>query len=315
MRGLLETLSPCLAALAAAGIAPWLTGARWSTAFVAGFAVCLAVAAHTLYRYAAKRKARPVNLLAAGLGLVSLAGAAMLVLPSAAWLAAAIGLAASCLLAVAASELCRRLAEVDDELAGLRSRLVRREGDVRAQAERIRRLDLIDPVTGLLNHKGLAQAIGQSLAESAGRGQPLALLLVALPEPLPQAGGPGPDEIGQAVGRAVQQAVRGSDRAGRWGNDLVGLVLPRCNDPRPAIKRLRSLLSAAGVGEKTGSRLAGVTVPAAGPWPTVDELVGAAQAALSAAKKGPAGAEAAIWPVDWSLTPEAAPPPQAEVFN
>ncbi|MDQ7088515.1 MAG: hypothetical protein Q9Q13_11980 [Acidobacteriota bacterium] len=162
---LLSLGAPPLAAIAAAMAAPWLTGAAATTALAAAAAVCLAAAAHALGRQDGSSPA--LRVLAGGLAALAFAGAAGILFEAPLRLLITFVLLAAAACSVGATLVSRAWQRREVELARLRSQLVRREGDVRAQADRIRRLDLIDPVTGLLNHRGLLRAIEVATAEKA----------------------------------------------------------------------------------------------------------------------------------------------------
>lgn len=188
----------------------------------------------------------------------------------------------------------------ESEAESLRAVLSRREGDVRAQAERIRRLDTFDPASGLLNRRGFSLAAAQALEECASAGAPLVLLLVDL-EFGPGEGAVFGPEANRRLGNEVQRTVRGSDAAGRWDRNLLALLLPRCQDPQPAIRRLHTSLAVMEGEGISHYRVAGVAVSPRGPWPDAEGLMAAAQAAMAAARRAPSSADAAIWPIDWGL--------------
>ncbi len=295
------SFAPSLAALLAAGLSPFLVGASWGTALAAGSVVCLATGAVILVREGQSTGVASFHLLAGGLLLLS-ALPAVLLLPSRPLVLGGIGaLAGAILSAYATVLLSLRWHALGEEITTLRARLARREGDVRAQADRIRRLDLIDPITGVANRRGFGLELEQALVTAEHESHPLALLLIELPEALPSAGAPDTADRGRHIGRAIQQAVRGSDAAGRWERNLLALLLPDCQDTGPAVVRLRRTLASIGAGEEDGTRLAGITIAPNGPWPDSEGLMAASQAALSAARTGPDRAEVPVWPIDWGL--------------
>lgn len=196
-----------------------------------------------------------------------------------------------------------RWREVRDQIEELRARLVRREGDVRAQAERIRRLDRADPVTGLMNRRGFAAAAEQALVECEAARDPLALLLVDLGTPLLPLGDPDARARSHRIARAAQQAVRASDAVGLWDPSLLAVLLTRCRDPEPARQRLQDAirqLRTTGRGGRT-PLVAGLAIPPDGPWPDPEGLMAAAQAAMGAAREAPVGSTRPIWPMAWGL--------------
>ncbi|MBP7148940.1 MAG: diguanylate cyclase [Acidobacteria bacterium] len=297
---------PFAAVIAASGAAP-LFGVPWSAALGSAAALLLVGVAWLvlqlewrLSRLAAGASAAGLLGLALGAGFAQLPGAPP-------WIVAAAAAPGAVVLAWGQARSLRAWARCHDARVELLERLARREADVRAQAERIRRLDLVDAGTGLLNRRGLATAMARALADATEHGAPLALLLVELPAQVD----PG-ERIGRKLGQAVQQSVRGSDLAGRWDAGLLAVLLPRCEDHRPALRRLAASLAAA---SPDGSRLAviaGVTVAAGGPCPDAEGLVAAGLAALNAARRAPPAAEPVIWPLDWGLAALAGLPPGAE---
>ncbi|HHN74575.1 MAG TPA: GGDEF domain-containing protein [Acidobacteria bacterium] len=291
--------APPLAAIAAAVAAPWLTGAAANTALAAAAAVCLAAAAHALGRPAGSPRA--LRVLAGGLAALAVVGAAGVLLAAPTQLLISFALLGAACCSVGATLVSQAWQRREAEIVRLRSQLVRREGDVRAQADRIRRLDLIDPVTGVLNRRGLLRAIEVATAESASRREPLALFVVELPDDLPRPGEPTDGEHGRCLGRAVGSAVRGSDALGRWSDRHLALVLSCCHNPRPAAERLQQALEALGLPRRSAP-VAGVTIGPEGPWPAAPDLMAAAEAALDASRRAPDNAEAALWPVQLGLS-------------
>ncbi len=187
-----------------------------------------------------------------------------------------------------------------EESESIRARLARREGDVRAQADRIRRLDLYDQATGLLNRKGFGATLEQALSEAEEAQEPVTLLLLEFAESLPLSSASVADRWSRRLGYAIKQAVRGSDAVGRWDSRRVAILLPRCQDSRPAVTRVVTVLAAQAGVSRRDIVLAGISIPEQGPWPEIETLLAAALNALNAARSAPAEAQAPIWPIDWS---------------
>ncbi len=290
-----------LAATAAAVAAPRITGASIALSFASGSAVISLAVAVSSWRRGRGLGSPAVSALAVGWLVLSAASAATLLplgLRPKLWVVA---LPALILLALASDALLRLLAAQRNEVEVLRSRLARREGDVRAQADRIRRLDLHDGATRLLNRRGFVRAAEESLRTCADERQSLALLLIDTEGRLDDRDSLQGRALSRRLGRAVGRAVRGSDVAGRWDAGLLALLLPHCEDTRPAIERLRASLSKAGITEGEDFRFAGVSIGPQGPWPDAEGLMAAAQAALGAARSAPKDADVAVWPIDWGL--------------
>lgn len=267
-----------LSALVAAVATPLFGATSWVAGAAAGASVLLAGAAITLLAARQVIPAAPRRSIAAALLLSAIAVAAGLIALIPTWIPALLGLVAGVVITTGIAAWIETGAQQREEAEVLRARLVRREGDVRAQAEKIRRLDLRDPVTGLLNQRGFASGLAVALAECTNEGAPLALLLIELPGPLPQQPGAEGAHRAARIGSAIQQSVRGSDIAGRWDDRILALLLPRCADTEPALSRLRTRLAY----EADSSWVwAGITVSGDGPWPDAEGLVTATQAALA----------------------------------
>lgn len=295
------TFGACV--LAAAG-ASWLPGISWNSSALAAGSVFLVVTALQAARTTPDRAdSVPLFLMAGGVCVAALGAMLAALLGGTSLLAGALALVGAGVSGAGLTAAARRWRESGEQMEELRSRLVRREGDVRAQAERIRRLDRSDLTTGLMNRRGLAIAAEQALAECEAASQPLALLLVDLGAPLlPGASEASDRERAARVARYARQAVRASDAVGLWDPGLLAVLLPRCREPEPARQRLYESLSAeARTWGPKPPVVAGLSIPPEGPWPDAEGLMSAAQAALSAAHHAPVGSTRPIWPMAWGL--------------
>lgn len=109
-------------------------------------------------------------------------------------------------------------------VARVRSQLL-----VRRAAERWRNGSYVDPLTGLLNRRGLLPYVDREIARSARLGQPLSIAFLDLDnfsEINNRRGHSAGDDVLRAVGRALRQFKRRCDVAARWGGDEFVLVLP-----------------------------------------------------------------------------------------
>ncbi len=286
-----------LAAAAAAFAAPLVLHAPLESALSAGTVVALAACGVRLAIVRDRHAPAASRLMAGGL-LVAALGAAVPVLPGApAWLQPVVLLAGSLALSAGVGLFGMGRERAELESAQLHATLSRREDDVRAQAERLRRVDQYDMVTGLLHRRAFLVAAADALDACARESSPLALVLIEFAAAEP--GAPLPDL--RTCGSAVRQAVRGSDVAGTWDRGVFALLLPRCEDPHPAVRRLEARLREAGAEPGIEARLAGVAVSARGPWPDAEGLLASAGAALAATRSAPASSEVALWPIDWGL--------------
>lgn len=118
-------------------------------------------------------------------------------------------------------------------------RIVQRASAViRAQAARIRELERLaeaDPLTGLLNRRGLARRLAERLAEAARHGEPGVLMfcdmdgLKAINDRFGHAAG---DAAILATARAIRDAVRATDTVARIGGDEFAIVMARLDADR-----------------------------------------------------------------------------------
>lgn len=296
-------LRSSLAAITVAIAAPFVADADPETALAAAAAVSLGACAHALFRHARAHRVPAASRLAWATVALAAGSCALAWKIAPGWVATGVIAAGSLLLVHAAKTLFERDAALALEQDELRARLTRREGDVRTQAERIRRLDLFERDSGLLNARGFLAATSRALAECEARQEPLALLLVEMRAGLED----GPkDARGKAgarlAARAVTSAVRGSDVAGRLAPDRFAILLAGCRDPRPALGRLERALASLEQDGGPKAGLGGVTVAERGPWPDADGLVSAASAALAAAGQSDFhGVVPTLWPIEWGL--------------
>lgn len=153
------------------------------------------------------------------------------------------------------------------------------------------RLDaLLDPITGLGNHRAFQEELHRQTADAARHGYPLALVMLDLDD-LKRAndeyGHAGGDHLLAAMGRLLVSASRTADRAFRIGGDEFALLLPNA-DATAAHTTMTRILSAALGAESTFDRgfsfSAGIS---AFPQPSADGrlLIRNADAALYWAKR------------------------------
>ena len=300
---------PLASVTAAAAAAPFLFPGSERASLAVGGAVAFLTGA-VLVLWLGRGRPWSARLALSG-GLLLLAAAQVLGLSEGLepWVASAIALGGAVLTTWGLARALHLWQTLAEESESIRARLARREGDVRAQAGRIRRLDLYDQATGLLNRKGFTAALEQALSEAQEGNEPATLLLMELAESLPLVAIAQPDRWSRRLGQAIKQAIRGSDAAGRWDARRIAVLMPHCRDARPAISRLVTVLATqAGVGRRD-LVMAGIAIPENGPWPEVEALLVAAQHALTAARSAPAGAEVPVWPIDWSAGATPAPSP------
>lgn len=125
--------------------------------------------------------------------------------------------------------------------------------------EQLRQLATHDPLTGVLNRNGLAQALQQHFR--ARQPLPLAWLMLDLDhfkrvnDTLGHRGG---DRLLQAVARTLLEHVRAGDFVARLGGEefLVGVVDPPAGRAEPLAERLRAAVAALPFADASGA-----------PWP------------------------------------------------
>ncbi len=145
-----------------------------------------------------------------------------------------------------------------------------------------------DSLTGLHNRGAFDERLATLIAVPSA--QPFALIMVDLDgfkDYNDRHGHPAGDEVLQAVGRAIDSAVRGRDLAFRYGGDEFAILIPR-TELQPAVQvadRVRRTISKlAPMVSWTMTASAGVAChPVDGA--TAAALVGAADAALYRAKE------------------------------
>jgi diguanylate cyclase len=118
----------------------------------------------------------------------------------------------------AQSSMRRRLNESTTELERLRLEL-----------QAARREAATDPLTGLLNRKGLEAAIEQAILERPSEGAPLCLLMIDIDHFKrinDQYGHLLGDKVLRLVGATLSQSIKGRDTAGRYGGEEFAVLLP-----------------------------------------------------------------------------------------
>lgn len=132
-------------------------------------------------------------------------------------------------------------------------RLDEGRAELRELYERARLDSLIDPLTGLGNHRAFQEELARQVEESRRASTPLSLVLIDLDD-LKQVndklGHAGGDALLAATGRLLGSDARRGDRAFRIGGDEFVVLLPR-TDAESAALSARRLLGAALEGSNT----------------------------------------------------------------
>lgn len=128
-------------------------------------------------------------------------------------------------LPVLMSALARRVTRPTEELAASHDRLQRLYDQARLDA-------LIDPITGLGNHRAFQEEITRQIEDARRQGHSLALALVDIDDLKrinDEEGHAGGDEILAAMGRLIGAASRATDRGFRIGGDEFAVLFPRAD--------------------------------------------------------------------------------------
>ncbi len=153
---------------------------------------------------------------------------------------------------------------------------------------------LYDRLTGLYRREVVMDALSREIRRASRTRQPLAVIMLdvdrfkQLNDSLGHQGG---DKVLTEIGRRMIDAGRAVDWLGRYGGEEFIAVLASTEQASAllAAERLRAAVSAlpiaTGRTTRTVTLSAGVATYEGGPeWPTVEQLVGAADAALYRAK-------------------------------
>jgi diguanylate cyclase (GGDEF)-like protein len=126
-------------------------------------------------------------------------------------------------------------------------RIERRRAELLELYERARVDALIDPLTGLGNHRAFQEEYARQIEEARRQGTAVSLILLDLDDlkrvndELGHAGG---DALLSAMGHLLGSAARRSDRAFRVGGDEFAILLPRTNLDTAALAASRLLAAA-----------------------------------------------------------------------
>lgn len=165
------------------------------------------------------------------------------------------------------------------------------ERRVKERTEDLHRLTEIDPLTGLLNRRGMTDRFEKEVARQARQGGALGLLLLDL-DHFKQVN----DTYGHAAGDIALCAVakilgsmkRSYDHAGRWGGEEFLMLLPECSkeDLLAIAERIRAAVSILCI--ETGTQDFSFTVSIGAHHPstpqTMDAMLQQVDKALYAAK-------------------------------
>lgn len=165
------------------------------------------------------------------------------------------------------------------------------ERKVQERTEDLQRLTEIDPLTGLLNRRGMMERFQQEVARQTRQEGKMALLLLDL-DHFKQVN----DTYGHTAGdlalcaaaKVLNELRRSYDHAGRWGGEEFLMLLPDCddNDMRIIAERIRTAIAALRIDTGTTSFNFTVSIGAHHPQSlqTLDAMLVQVDKALYAAK-------------------------------
>ena len=168
----------------------------------------------------------------------------------------------------------------------------RLRGELQAANERLKRLASVDPLTGLLNRRGLEDAVATEVARARRTGGPLSAVLLDLDDfkrvndTLGHAAG---DVVLREVAGRLQSSLRPTDLLARVGGDEFLALLPdtRHAEATAVAERLRLAASDASsrIGGKApvGASLGVAAVPLGAP--SIEDLLVVTQQALRQSKR------------------------------
>lgn len=177
---------------------------------------------------------------------------------------------------------------------GAGRRIVALHEQLIAAQEALRTLAIQDALTGLLNRRGMDEAIDRELARAIRERAPVGVVICDVDrfkEVNDRFGHPGGDQVLRAVARRLQEHLRAADVLGRLGGEEFLVLLPSCDTADSVLAAERLCAAVAGhpfsVGDGHEVRVtASFGVAASDCWPEADAetLVIAADRALYRAK-------------------------------
>ena len=171
--------------------------------------------------------------------------------------------------------------------------LARMKHQLETANESLERMTLLDPLTDLLNRRGLQQTLSREISRIGRFGESVAVLLVDIDD-FKQVN----EKLGHAVGdvalkelaRRIRGSVRGVDCIGRLGGDEFLVLLPNASDTAEVVRvaeRIRLIIATTIIQHTTGtvSLTASIAVlMLTVDTPSIDQLLARMHEFLSRAK-------------------------------
>ncbi|MFB9448177.1 diguanylate cyclase [Dactylosporangium vinaceum] len=180
--------------------------------------------------------------------------------------------------------------------ASLERKVAERTEALEAANERLARLSVTDPLTGLANRRKFVDGLGEEWRRAARNGQSLAIAMIDIDHFKlynDHFGHPGGDACLRLVASTLQRAVRGTDLVARLGGEEFAVVLPEAELATAGIaaERIRAAIEALSQPHpRTDAGVVTVSVGVAAARPSgggdPEKLVEAADVALYEAKRG-----------------------------
>ncbi|WP_321340274.1 GGDEF domain-containing protein [Breoghania sp.] len=190
----------------------------------------------------------------------------------------------------------RRAAAVNRELEGQLKKSREQISSLQESLDAIRFESLTDELTTLANRRHFDETIGRAIVNASETNEPLALLLTDIDHFKKfndTYGHQTGDHVLRLVGLSVKQNIKGQDVACRYGGEEFAVILPRTSLQQAfsvAEHIRKSVMCKELVKRSTGENLGRITisigVSAFQPGDNDSMLIGRADAALYAAKRG-----------------------------
>ena len=148
--------------------------------------------------------------------------------------------AVAAILPLILTAIARRVTGAVEELAVSHDQLLNLYDEARVDA-------LIDPISGLGNHRAFQEELTRQIEDARRQGHTLALALVDLDDlkrTNDEEGHAGGDQVLGAMGRLISTACRAADRGFRIGGDEFAILMPRV-DAEMATSVIRRVLAVA----------------------------------------------------------------------
>lgn len=194
-------------------------------------------------------------------------------------------------LATTLNDAARKLAGTQEELE---ERVASRTEELRAANERLEKLSLTDPLTGLFNRRYLDQLLALEVTRQRRHKRPFSLLMIDVDHFKnynDAHGHPRGDDVLRTIAQLLASSLRGSDIVARVGGEEFVAVLLDVELPVAvtAAEKVRATIEAHNFPKASGQPLGRVTVSLGlASWPkhgdTADEVLEAADRALYVSK-------------------------------